>query len=61
MKYHFSVHQEQVCAKSIGLVDVMGDVVKIVINVRSKVLTHRQFKVLLDEMDAQYGDVLYHQ
>ncbi len=46
------------CAKSVGLVDVMRDVVKIVNNIRSKALSHRQFKAL---MDAQYGDVLYHQ
>ncbi|XP_017317800.3 general transcription factor II-I repeat domain-containing protein 2A isoform X2 [Ictalurus punctatus] len=39
----------------------MHDVVKIVNDVRSKPLSHLQFKVLLDEMDAQYGDVLYHQ
>ncbi|XP_056586089.1 general transcription factor II-I repeat domain-containing protein 2B-like [Triplophysa dalaica] len=61
VKYHCIVHQEQLCAKSIGLVDVMREVVKIVNNIRSKALTHRQFKALLDEMDAQYGDVLYHQ
>ncbi|XP_053534711.1 general transcription factor II-I repeat domain-containing protein 2A-like [Ictalurus punctatus] len=39
----------------------MRDVVKIVNDIHSKVLSHLQFKVLLDEMDAQYGDVLYHQ
>ncbi|KAJ8388832.1 hypothetical protein AAFF_G00125880 [Aldrovandia affinis] len=30
-------------------------------SIRSKALNHRQFKTMLDEMDAQYGDVLYHQ
>ncbi len=39
----------------------MRDVIKIVNNIRSKALSHRQFKALMDEMDAQYGDVLYHQ
>ncbi len=61
VKYHCILHQEQLCAKSVGLVDVMRDVVKIVNNIRSKALSHRQFKALMDEMDAQYGDVLYHQ
>jgi len=42
-------------------VDVVRDVIKIVNDIRSKALSHLQFKVLLDEMDAQYGDVLYHQ
>ncbi len=61
VKYHCILHQEQLCAKSVGLVDVMRDVVKIVNNIRSRALSHRQFKALMDEMDAQYGDVLYHQ
>uniref|UniRef100_A0A8P4KFQ5 SPIN-DOC-like zinc-finger domain-containing protein n=1 Tax=Dicentrarchus labrax TaxID=13489 RepID=A0A8P4KFQ5_DICLA len=61
LKYHCILHQEQLCAKSIGLKNVMQDVVVIVNNIRSKALSHRQFKALLDEMDAQYGDVLYHQ
>ncbi|KAJ8010152.1 hypothetical protein DPEC_G00072010 [Dallia pectoralis] len=39
----------------------MRDDVKIVNNIRSKALSHRQFKTLMDEMKAQYGDVLYHQ
>ncbi|KAF4080408.1 hypothetical protein AMELA_G00170970 [Ameiurus melas] len=39
----------------------MRDLIKIVNDIRSKVLSHWQFKVLLDEMDLQYGDVLYHQ
>lgn len=39
----------------------MQDVVHMVNSIRSKALTHRQFKTMLDEMDAQYGDVLYHQ
>ncbi|RXN31311.1 general transcription factor II-I repeat domain-containing 2-like protein [Labeo rohita] len=61
VKYHCILHQEQLCAKSVRLVDVMRDVVKIVNNIRSKTLSHRQFKALMEEMDVQYGDVLYHQ
>ncbi|XP_030259832.1 general transcription factor II-I repeat domain-containing protein 2-like [Sparus aurata] len=38
-----------------------ASVIGIVNNIRSKALSHRQFKALVDEMDAQYGDVLYHQ
>ncbi|KAL2087322.1 hypothetical protein ACEWY4_018381 [Coilia grayii] len=61
LKYHCILHQEQLCAKSIRLQDVMKDVVGIINNIRSRALSHRQFKNLLDELDAQYGDVLYHQ
>ncbi|XP_041858599.1 general transcription factor II-I repeat domain-containing protein 2-like isoform X2 [Melanotaenia boesemani] len=61
LKYHCILHQEQLCNKSTGLKNVMQDVIAIVNNIRSKALSHRQFRALLDEMDAQYGDVLYHQ
>ena len=61
-KYHCILHQEQLCATNIGLKNVMQDVVGIVNNIRSKALSKaRQFKAVVDEMDAQYGDVLYHQ
>ena len=60
LKYHCILHQEQLCAKHIGLKNVMQDVISIVNNVHSKVLSHHQLKALV-EMDAQYGDVLYHQ
>ena len=60
-KYHCILHQEQLCAKNIGQKNEMQDVVGIVNNIRSKALSHRQFKAVVDEMDAQYGDVLYHQ
>ncbi len=40
VKYHCILHQEQLCAKSVGLVDVMRDVVKIVNNICSKALSH---------------------
>lgn len=49
------------CAKSIGLGDVVRDVIKIINCIRSKALSHRQFRALLEEVDAQYSDVLYHQ
>lgn len=61
LKYHCILHQEQLCAKSVGLKNVMQDVVSIVNNIRSKALSHRQIQAMLDEMEAQYGDVLHHQ
>ena len=52
---------EQLCAKNIGLKNVKQDVIGILNNMHSKVLSHCQFKALVGEMDAQYGDVLYRQ
>ena len=59
MKYHCILPQEQLCAKNIGLKNVMQDVIGIVNNIHSKALSHCQFKALVDEVDAQYGDILY--
>lgn len=39
---------------------VMTLVVKIVTSIRPKGLQHRLFKSLLDEVDAEYGDLLLH-
>uniref|UniRef100_A0A3P9K523 SPIN-DOC-like zinc-finger domain-containing protein n=1 Tax=Oryzias latipes TaxID=8090 RepID=A0A3P9K523_ORYLA len=60
-QYHCILHQEQLCAKTIGLADVVRDVVKIINCIRSKALSQRQFRAFLDEVDAQYKDILYHQ
>lgn len=60
-QYHCILHQEQLCAKSIGLGDVVRDVIRIINCIRSKALSHRQFRALLEEVDSQYKDVLYHQ
>uniref|UniRef100_A0A8C7WS93 General transcription factor II-I repeat domain-containing protein 2A-like n=1 Tax=Oryzias sinensis TaxID=183150 RepID=A0A8C7WS93_9TELE len=60
-QYLCILHQEQLCAKTIGLADVVRDVVKIINCIRSKALSHRQFRTFLDEVDAQYKDILYHQ
>lgn len=45
--------------KVIGFEHVMTPVVKI-INIRSKAKQNRIFKVLLEEMSAEYGDLLLH-
>lgn len=59
MQYHCILHQENLCAKSLGFADVMKDVVKTVNFIRSHGLTHREFQNFLKEVDAAYGDVPY--
>ena len=58
-KMHCIIHQEALCAKSANLVDVMSVVVKVVNSILSRSLNHRQFQGLVDEVDVQYGDLLY--
>lgn len=43
-----------------GFDHVMTPVVKIINSIRSKAKQHRMFKVLLDELSAEYNDLLLH-
>ncbi|XP_076069196.1 general transcription factor II-I repeat domain-containing protein 2-like [Oratosquilla oratoria] len=56
---HCIIHQESLCAKSTNLVDVMSDVVKVVNSILSRSFNHRQFQVLMDEVNVHYNDLLY--
>ncbi|KAK3525004.1 hypothetical protein QTP86_012879 [Hemibagrus guttatus] len=60
LHYHCIIHQQALCAKVIGFGHVMTPKVKIINNIRSKAKQHRIFKVLLEEMSAEYGDLLLH-
>ncbi|KAK2839523.1 hypothetical protein Q5P01_013263 [Channa striata] len=57
VRMHCINHQEALGAKTYQLGDVMNTVVKTVIRARG--LYHREFQALSD-VDAEYGDVLYH-
>ena len=48
------------CAKSIKMQEVMRVVIKLLNFVRTRALYHRQFQQLLEEMDSQYGDLLFY-
>ena len=54
------IHLEALCAKSLKMQEVMRVVIKIVNFVRARGLYHRQFQHMLEEMDNQYGDLLYY-
>ncbi|CAI5664988.1 unnamed protein product [Oreochromis niloticus] len=60
MHYHCIIHQQALCAKVIGFEHVMTPVVKIINSIRSRAKQHRTFKVLLEELSAEYGDLLLH-
>ena len=59
-KFHCIIHQEALCAKTIQLGDVMEVVVKTVNVIRARGLFHRKFQEFLSELDAEYGDIVYH-
>jgi Spin-doc zinc-finger len=58
--YHCIIHQENLCAKKIGFEDTMTTVISIVNLIKGghHSLTHRKFKVFLNELDAEYGDLV---
>ena len=60
LHYHCIIHQQALCAKVTGFDHVMTPVVKIINGIHSKAKQHRTFKVLLEELSAEYGDLLLH-
>ncbi|KAI7790569.1 general transcription factor II-I repeat domain-containing protein 2 [Triplophysa rosa] len=60
VKMHCIIHQEALCAKAIQMDDVMTTVVKTINLIRSRALNHREFRAFLSDIDAEYGDVIYH-
>lgn len=57
---HCIIHQESLCAKCLRLNNVMSTVVSTVNFIKSKGLNSRQFKELLSDLEAVYGDLVYH-
>lgn len=60
MQYHCILHQENLCAKSVCFKNVMKDIIQIVNFIRSQGLNHREFQTFLNDMDAEYEDVVYY-
>ena len=60
LHYHCIIHQQAICAKVTSFDHVMIPVVRIINSIRSKAKQHRMFKMLLDELSAEYGDLLSH-
>jgi hypothetical protein len=54
------IHQQALCSKVMNLESVMNIVVSTVNFIRKSALNHRQFQQFLLEVEAEYGDVLYH-
>ena len=60
MQFHCIIHQENLCAKSVKMQNVMSVVTKTVNFIRSKGLRHREFQELLHSMDADFDDIPYY-
>ncbi|KAI6648202.1 General transcription factor II-I repeat domain-containing protein 2B-like [Oopsacas minuta] len=60
MKYHCTIHQENLCAKSLKIESVMKVVIKTVNFIRSRGLNHRLFQELLSDFHSEFGDIIYY-
>ena len=60
MQFYCIIHQENLCAKSVKMQNVMSVVTKTVNFIRSKGLRHREFQELLHRMDADFDDIPYY-
>lgn len=58
-QFHCIIHQQNLCGKELNFEHVMKVVVSTVNFIKSRALHHRQFKQFLDEIEAQYGDVVF--
>ncbi|XP_069792252.1 LOW QUALITY PROTEIN: general transcription factor II-I repeat domain-containing protein 2-like [Narcine bancroftii] len=56
---HCIIHQQALCSKCLKFDNVMSVVVKCINQIRSRSLKHRSFVLFLEEMESDYGDVLY--
>jgi hypothetical protein len=59
LNYHCIIHQESLCEKSANIKKVTNLVVEVVNKIRTRPLSHRKFQNLLQELNFQYGDVIY--
>jgi hypothetical protein len=61
VQYHCSIHQENLCAKTMGFENVMKVIVTLVNFIRARGLNHREFQeVLTQECETDHDDVVYY-
>ena len=60
LKYHCIIHQEALCGKTLNMQSVMDVLVKCVNKIRARALNRREFKQYLQDLDAEYGELLLH-
>jgi hypothetical protein len=60
LSYHCIIHEQALSSKQLAMKNVMSIVVEIVCFIRARSLNHRQFKMLLEELESTKTDVLLH-
>jgi hypothetical protein len=57
---HCVIHQDAPCKSALDMKPVLDVIVKLLNAIRSRGLTHRQFREFLGSMQSEYSDVLYY-
>ena len=57
--FHYIIHQQNLCAKSLKFKHVMGPVIKAVNFIGAQGLNHRQFQKFLNDLDSEHQDLAY--
>ena len=61
VQYHCLIHQENLCAKTIGFENVMKAIVTLINFIRARGLNHRQFpEFFTQECEMDHDDVVYY-
>ena len=60
LSFHCIIHQESLCKSALKFKDIIEPAVRVVNIIRARAPNHRQFQSLLEDDEAQYSDVLYH-
>ncbi|GBO04473.1 General transcription factor II-I repeat domain-containing protein 2A [Araneus ventricosus] len=57
---HCVIHQDALCKSALNMKPMLDAVVKLVNAIRSRGLTHRQFRDFLQSVQSEHSDVLYY-
>ena len=60
LSFHCIIHQESLCKSSLKFKHIMDPVVSAVNLIRARGLNHRQFRNFLEDIEADFTDILYH-
>ena len=57
---HCIIHQESLCKGALNIKHVTDSIVNVVNLIRARGLNHKQFRALLEDLETEHLDVLYH-
>ena len=57
---HKVIHQESLCKAAYNIKHVIDPVVRVINLIRARALNHKQFMALLENLETEYYDIIYH-